>query len=138
MPWQAHADSLVLLLDFSKGLSVKPNLIVIRSLDIDMLAEFYSLLGCNFEKHSHGKGPEHYAHEFDGAVFEIYPIKKGGPATVSVRIGFLVGSVDDTVKRMVKSGKGKLVSEPKDSPWGRRAVIDDPDGHRVELVQKSG
>ena len=116
---------------------MKPNLIVIRAQDIDALVEFYSLLGCEFEKHSHGKGPEHYAHESDAAVFEIYPFIEGGPSTLGVRIGFLVESVDDAVKCMVNSGKGKLVSEPKDSPWGRRAVIDDPEGHRVELLQES-
>jgi predicted enzyme related to lactoylglutathione lyase len=27
-----------------------------------------------------------------------------------------------------------VVSEPRDSPWGRRAVVDDPEGQRVELV----
>jgi len=116
---------------------VKLNLIVIRSRDIDLLAEFYSLLGCDFEKHSHSKGPEHYAHESDGAVFELYPMKEGGPSTLGVRIGFQVESVDDTVKSMVDSGKGKLLSAANDSPWRHRAVIDDPEGHRIELVQKS-
>lgn len=117
---------------------MKPNLIVIRSRDIDRLAEFYSLLGCDFTKEKHGKGPEHYAHEEDGCVFEIYPQQENKPSTLGTRIGFQVGSVDDAVKRMVEAGIGKLVSEPKDSPWGRRAVVDDPDGHRVELSQKSG
>ncbi|MEO0934126.1 MAG: VOC family protein [Cyanobacteria bacterium J06641_2] len=27
-----------------------------------------------------------------------------------------------------------ILSPPKDSPWGRRAVILDPDGHKIELV----
>lgn len=115
---------------------MKPNLIVIRSKAIDSLAEFYSLLGCDFKKHSHGKGPEHYAHEVDGAVFEIYPQKEGGPSSLGARIGFEVQSLEDSIRNVKASGRGKVVSESKDSPWGRRAVIDDPEGHRVELIQK--
>ena len=30
---------------------------------------------------------------------------------------------------------GAVLSPPKDSEWGRRAVVTDPDGHRVELLQ---
>jgi hypothetical protein len=30
---------------------------------------------------------------------------------------------------------GAVVSPAKDSEWGRRAVVADPDGHRVELLQ---
>jgi hypothetical protein len=29
------------------------------------------------------------------------------------------------------------ISAPKDSPWGRRAVVADSDGHRVELTGRS-
>lgn len=116
---------------------MKPNLIVIRSKDMDSLAEFYSLLGCNFEKHSHGKGPEHYSHEAEGAVFEIYPQMESKQSTLGVRIGFQVESVDLALEMMKEYGKGEIVSEPNDSPWGRRAVIDDPDGHRIELVQRN-
>jgi hypothetical protein len=31
----------------------------------------------------------------------------------------------------------KVVSPPQETEWGRRAVIADPDGHRVELVEAS-
>jgi len=99
---------------------MRPNLVVIRSEHIESLAEFYSLLGCEFEKHRHGKGPEHYAYVANGVVFEIYPRAEGERSTVGVRIGFEVDSVDEAVKKVVDSGKGKVISEPKDSTWGRR------------------
>jgi lactoylglutathione lyase len=28
-----------------------------------------------------------------------------------------------------------VITKPTDSEWGRRAVVIDPDGHRVELIQ---
>jgi lactoylglutathione lyase len=49
------------------------SLVVIRSWDIERSARFYSALGLHLEKHRHGNGPEHFASEYEGSVFEIYP-----------------------------------------------------------------
>jgi lactoylglutathione lyase len=108
------------------------NLVVIRTEDIDSLAAFYSAIGFEFEKHRHGSGPEHYASENGGAVFEIYPIGKG-VATTGTRIGFRVSSVDESVTAATSAG-GSLLSKAQDSEWGSRAVVLDPAGHKVELV----
>ena len=45
-------------------------------------------------------------------------------------------SVDAAVMRLQEIGV-EVISTPKDSPWGRRAVVDDFDGHRVELAEAS-
>ena len=109
------------------------NLTVIRCADIEASAAFYRLLGLEIEKHSHGAGPEHFA-TFDGLwTFEIYPASTRFPASISTRIGFAVDSCDETAKRLQNSGFA-LDTIPTDSPWGRRAVALDPDGHRVELL----
>jgi len=112
------------------------NLVVIRSADLDRAAEFYSLLGLDFTKHSHGTGPQHYACELAGLVFEIYPIQKDGDTTTGTRIGFRVDSVDVATKQLEEAG-AKVISSPKESPWGRRAVLADLDGHRIELTSPS-
>jgi len=116
---------------------MQANLIVIRSRDIASLADFYSMLGCTFEKHSHGKGPEHYAHDQGGVVFEIYPLKDDQAPTTSVRIGFKVKSIDVILEKVKSSEKGKVLAEAKVSEWGKRAVIEDPEGHKVELTEKA-
>ncbi|MCB0325603.1 MAG: hypothetical protein KDD69_18605, partial [Bdellovibrionales bacterium] len=87
-------------------------------------------------RHAHGSGPVHLASECAGLVFEIYPITNGVESTSSARIGFLVPSVDDAFRAALSAG-GTQASSPKDSEWGRRAVVADPDGHRVELTAKS-
>lgn len=112
---------------------VRCNLVVIRSSDLDRSEKFYSALGLDFTRHSHGKGPVHLACERAGHVFEIYPIGKDGQETTAARIGFAVPSVDDAFVVSLAVG-GSEVSAPQDSPWGRRAVVSDPDGHRVELT----
>ncbi len=113
--------------------SARVSLLVIRSSDIDRTAEFYTKLGLTFEKHTHGKGPEHYASEVDGFVFEIYPLSKSGIATTETRIGFEVQSVDETV-RLLEDAGAKIITRPKDSEWGQRAVVKDFEGHTIELT----
>ena len=50
------------------------------------------------------------------------------------QIGFFVGSVDAAVKAALEAG-GTLLSKPATWPYGRRAAVADPDGHRVELSE---
>jgi hypothetical protein len=114
--------------------SVILNLVVIRSADLERAASFYAILGPCFVKYHHGNGPEHLTCELGSVVFEIYPRTGDNDSTASIRIGFRVPSVDATVKRLTEIG-ATVISLPKDSAWGRRAVVDDFDGHRVELTE---
>ena len=109
------------------------NLIVIRSRDLDRAAGFYAALGLSLKRHSHGNGPWHLVSENAGQVFEIYPLGRNGQNTSAARIGFSVPSVDETYSALLLAG-GTEVAAPQLSPWGRRAVVCDPDGHRVELT----
>jgi lactoylglutathione lyase len=109
------------------------NLFVLRSRDLNRARAFYSALGVEFTEHSHGRGPVHLANETDGRVFEIYPLTEKDVPTSSARIGFSVPSVDDAYQSLLGVG-GQAVSSPRNSPWGRRAVVADPDDHRVELT----
>ena len=112
------------------------NLVVVRSPDIERAAAFYSRLGLRFVRHRHGSGPEHLSAELGGSVFELYPEVANEPATSGTRVGFSVPSLDSAIAALSEH-PGVIISPPKDSPWGRRAVVADPDGHRVELLQQS-
>lgn len=113
---------------------VRLNIVVIRSSNIEQAAVFYQRLGLSFVKHQHGNGLEHFASEVGGVTFEIYPCTTGTVQTTATRLGFQVSSVDAVVCELEKHGTF-IVSPPVDSVWGRRAVVADPDGHRVELTQ---
>lgn len=117
-------------------LDSKLNLLTIRSADIDRAVRFYETLGLRFEKHSHGKGPEHYCSVDAGLAFEIYPLEPNKLPTTDTRLGFSVASVDLATAKLAEVG-AKLITGPADSPWGRRAVVADFDGHRVELTAKT-
>lgn len=107
---------------------------MLRVADLECAANFYRLLGLEFVKHAHGSGPEHYACEMPGFVLELYPATAEQPVSASTRLGFSVAEVDDLVAKLAAAGS-KTLSAPRDSEWGRRAVVIDPDGHRVELLE---
>lgn len=109
------------------------NLVVIRSRDLNRARGFYQALGVPLSEHSHGHGPVHLVNEAGGRVFEIYPLTENDAPTRSTRIGFMVESVDETYQALLAAG-GHAVASPQESPWGRRAVVADPDGHCVELT----
>ncbi|HYE17410.1 MAG TPA: VOC family protein [Tepidisphaeraceae bacterium] len=110
------------------------NLVVLRVADIERAAAFYGLLGLRFERHAHGSGPVHYACEDGGVVFELYPATAEMPVSMSARVGFAVADVDAAVAALGAVAGARVVSAAKGSEWGRRAVVADPDGHRVELT----
>jgi predicted enzyme related to lactoylglutathione lyase len=111
------------------------NLVVLRSPDMTRAAAFYSRLGLQFSQHRHGSGPEHFAAELPGGgVFELYPLASDGASTSGTRIGFRVPSVDAALAAL-SDYPTAIVTPARDSEWGRRAVVADPDGHRVELIQ---
>lgn len=110
------------------------NLVVIRALLPEVTMSFYESLGLRFTLHRHGKGPLHYAAENDGFTFEIYPLARGQqfPDT-TLRLGFEVHNLDELVEKLRKAGT-EITQPPRESEWGYRAVVKDPDGKKVELT----
>ena len=114
------------------------SLIVLRTADLDSALAFYSLLGLKFVQEQHGNGPIHYSCSMDGLVIEIFPGKpesapdrKNAGATM---IGFQISDLDSVVERLSKQGYS-IITPPQDSAWGRRALVQDPDGRAIELTQ---
>jgi predicted enzyme related to lactoylglutathione lyase len=112
------------------------NLVVLRSPDIERAVKFYQQIGLMLTRHSHGKGPEHYASEINGMVFEIYSATEKSRPTLGTRIGFIVDSVNQLIPLLEEIG-AEILTPPTDSEWGRRAVVKDLDGHVVELITRN-
>ncbi len=111
------------------------SLIVLRSVDVESAKNFYSLLGMSFTEEQHGKGPRHYATILGPLVMEIYPCQRGRSES-QLRLGFRVPALDRTIDAIRKHGM-RILHEAAESPWGRRAVVEDPDGNCVELTSLS-
>jgi lactoylglutathione lyase len=110
------------------------NLVVLRSSDLCRTAQFYAALGIQFARERHGAGPEHLAACLGDIVLEFYP-QENGAVNVGVRVGFRVQSVSEAVRAIQETG-GSVLTQARESTWGLRAVVADPDGHRVELVEE--
>jgi predicted enzyme related to lactoylglutathione lyase len=117
----------------------KLGLIVIRVANLEQTVNFYRALGLGFSEEQHGNGPVHYACNLGGTVVEIYPGKSGtapdrrnGGATL---LGFQVDSLEVTLKAIAEIG-ATVLTAPQDSPWGKRAVVQDPDGRAIELSER--
>jgi lactoylglutathione lyase len=110
------------------------SLVVIRVSDITHSAAAYSLLGITFQREQHGNGPVHYSGSVGPTILELYPATERSAVT-SCRLGFAVACIADVIAKWRESG-GEIVVEPTASPRGLRAVIVDPDGHKIELTQR--
>ena len=112
------------------------SLVVIRAQDINRLETFYAALGFHFARHRHGNGPEHLSSIIGETVFEIYPASGANESTVSTRLGFSVPSLTDALGRL-RGIHATVLTEPSDTEFGRRAVVKDFEGHKVELYEKA-
>lgn len=114
---------------------MKIKLIVIRTQKPENLANFYNLLGLNFEYHKHGNSPYHYSALIDGVVFEIYPLSKNQTeADNYLRLGFEIDEFDSNIELL--NSQGFLLSEPTQTDFGVIAIVTDPDGRQIELYKK--
>ena len=111
------------------------SLVVIRAQDIDRLASFYTALGFHFTKHRHGKGREHLSSTIGETVFEMYPSNGADESTVCTRLGFSVPSLTNALGQL-RGLDAVVLVEPSETEFGRRAVVKDFEGHKVELYEK--
>jgi lactoylglutathione lyase len=119
--------------------TVSMNLLVLRTAQLEKCLTFYQAIGLKFDQEQHGKGPIHYACELGTIVLEIYPgdpglapDRKTGGATM---LGFQVVALDNLLE--VLGGEGIPILSPiQSSAWGKRAVVQDPDGRAIELNQR--
>lgn len=114
---------------------IEINLVVIRSPEPEKLADFYQILGIDFEYHKHGKGSWHYSSVLGETTFEIYPLLKNQTeADKSLRLGFNVKNLDNLMVALKKKNI-EIVKEPHQSSWGYVAIIKDLDGRKIELKE---
>lgn len=107
-------------------------LIVLKTNDVESLRAFYTRLGFRFVEEQHGKGPLHFSAPLGDGILEIYPLPDGKQPDTT-RLGFAVSDVVSIVASLIETEV--VVSKPKQTEWGLRAVVRDPDGRTVELYE---
>ncbi len=70
-----------------------------------------------------------------GTVIALHPSKKKRfKKNNSMLIGFSVSDFDDVCNGLKKK-KVKFYKKPKQEPFGKHAIIQDPDGHLISIMQ---
>ena len=110
-------------------------LLVLKTGRLEEVRAFYQALGIEFAEEKHGEGPRHFAGNLGPVVMEINPLPEGGLPDASTRIGFAVGDMAK-VLGYLQALSAPIVHPPRQTPWGMRALVRDPDGRRVELYQR--
>lgn len=110
-------------------------LIVIRTENPNKLVHFYSLLGLLFEQHKHDKGPVHFAASVGNATFEIYPLSKSQVAPDPFfRMGITIDNFEEKIL-LLQEQSIIFHAGPEATEFGYRAVIEDPEGRKIELYK---
>ncbi|MFQ5921036.1 MAG: VOC family protein [Nitrososphaerales archaeon] len=74
----------------------------------------------------------------DGTKLALHPMKKKSDARSKSRVGMLVGfmtSSMDEISESLRKKKVKFIKQPKEESFGKHAIILDPDGYMISIVQ---
>jgi len=114
--------------------------LVLFCAEVESAVHFYRAIGVPLEAEEHDGGPKHYACEIGGCHFALF---KGHPGVApSFRSagyafpGFVVASVDESLAAARALG-ANVLADPELYPWGRRCVIEDPDGRAIEIYERA-
>jgi lactoylglutathione lyase len=108
--------------------------VVLRCRDLEQSRAFYSALGLELAQEQHGKGAPHYSCNLGRVVIELYPLV--GKESAGVRLGLRLVSVRSAVTAAVKAG-ATVVRLDVDAIVPS-AVLRDPDGHEIAIVEEVG
>jgi lactoylglutathione lyase len=69
-------------------------------------------------------------------VMALHPAKKKSNIKTGsgMLVGFEVGDLEATVKKL-KEKKVKFFKKPKEEPFGKHAIVQDPDGHLISIAE---
>jgi lactoylglutathione lyase len=69
-------------------------------------------------------------------VMALHPAKKKSNIKTGsgMLVGFEVGDLEATVKKL-KEKKVKFFKKPKEEPFGKHAIVKDPDGHLISIAE---
>ncbi|HEY8270329.1 MAG TPA: VOC family protein [Pseudobdellovibrionaceae bacterium] len=111
--------------------------ITVNTPNLENMIRFYEILGCEFSKVKVNIGGELFRSCFEGFELSLMSIKsaprEGMP---KVMMGFQVSDFDSKVKLLALVPGVLLILDPTDMPDGRKAIVQDPDGHSIELLSK--
>jgi catechol 2,3-dioxygenase-like lactoylglutathione lyase family enzyme len=70
----------------------------------------------------------------DGTTLALHPYRRKKKTPVGALVGFMVSSMDETYAELRKR-KVRFLKKPAEESFGKHAIILDPDGYMISIVQ---
>lgn len=100
------------------------------------MLRFYSLLGLKFEEVENSKGGQIYRTQVGDTEFTIFATSRIGKSIVpTLHMAFKVPNVDKILPQLYEIDGVMNVLDPTKLDAHIKAIILDPDGHSVELIE---
>lgn len=118
--------------------------VILFAADVERTAAFYRAIGLPLTLERHGNGPVHHTCSLGPTHVAIFGAQADATATGEPAphrspgaqfFGLTVRDLDRALAAATGTG-ATVEQEPQDKPWGRRALVRDPDGRVVELFQR--
>ncbi len=110
--------------------------ITVNTPNLENMVRFYEVLGCEFSKVKVNNGGDLFRSALEGFELSLLSIKSaqmvGNP---KVMMGFKVNNFESKIELLISIPGVIFILDPTDMPDGRKAIIQDPDGHTVELLE---
>lgn len=111
--------------------------IIINTGRPEAMLQFYGRLGLEFEKKQISKGGECHKAFIGPVELTLYTVKAtAGARAPDMQLTFQIGGLDAVVADLVKIENVQCLMDPTLLPDGNKAILLDPDGRAVELVER--
>lgn len=98
---------------------------------------FYRIIGLQFEASKVDKGTEIYKAYHHGLEFSLYSSKTvEKEKSPRLQLGFTIQNLDKIISELSQTSGITCLLDPMETEIGKRAIVLDPDGHAIELVQQ--
>ena len=110
--------------------------VTVNTANIKALVHFYKTLGLPLESKQVTLGSEIYRAQMGAIELTLFGIRsKEKSLTPPIQLGFIVKDVAAIISKLSEVPNVTVMMEPTDMPDGKKAIVLDPDGHSVELIQ---
>ena len=111
--------------------------LIINTSDLKKMVEFYRTLGIPLEVKSVSICTEVYRGHLADLEFALYGVAElNHRIQPAFQLCFQVDNLEEVIRRIQQLHYSMVLLDPTEMPDGRRAIVLDPDGHSIELLER--
>lgn len=112
--------------------------IIINTAHPEEMLRFYSRLGLHFEMKQVSKGGQCHKAYLGGVELTFFAVKETARAkSPDLQLTIRVGGLEAMVQELTSIEGVQCLLDPTHLPDGKKAILLDPDGRAVELIEAS-